>query len=149
MKGHISDPVYNACAIKKIKRRIKDLQEPHLYDECLKISNYNESLGCLERKLQKYNEKLNKLYEPLSTDDMKKAQFSWDRFKEADCDYKASKSACKDKCKRIYSVCLVNRTKERIQELSTSLLSVDWFQDDEPNDHKNKGPSRLCGTMLH
>ena len=129
MGGHIYDAIYSACSIKKTKKRIKELQEQYLYDDCLQRANHNEALSCLEQKLKKYNNEVSNLYEALSTDEMQKAQRAWDFFREADCNYKASKASSKKKYKLIYNVCLVSRSKDRIQELNTSTLSVDWFQD--------------------
>ena len=127
--GAFAGPVDTACSIKKIKKRIGDLQNSNWDDQCLHKENYKKSLNCLKKELQKYNEELITLYKSLVTTRMKKAQCSWGDFVKADCAHKASRVINKEESELIHNVCLINRVKERIRELNTSVLSVDWFKD--------------------
>lgn len=128
--GRYYELVYYVCLINKTKNRINDLQSPLSYGGCALKKGYNDIASCLDNELKRYDTELSRLYIPVSGDNLlKKAEYSWIKFKDADCNYIASKISKSKEYMIVNSACLINRTKERVKEENISLFVKNWFKD--------------------
>ncbi|MCL9684889.1 lysozyme inhibitor LprI family protein [Legionella maioricensis] len=88
---------------------------------------------CLDEELASYDKELNDLYRSFSKSTphkkLKKIETLWIQFKEADCDYMASKVHGGQYYDDVYKACLINKTKARIADLRRSFLYRGWFKD--------------------
>ena len=115
-------------------------------NSCLMAQNYDYSgkckfeyymlnfEKCLTEELIKYDKQLNDEYKKLAPNkDLRAVESLWVKFKEADCDYIATKVNEGKYYDRINKACLVNLTKERIAHLQRSFFFFGWF--DKTNAH--------------
>jgi uncharacterized protein YecT (DUF1311 family) len=92
---------------------------------------YIEISSCLEQELKHYDKELNRLYKQHNTsgsnNKLKTAEILWIKFAEADCEYIAFQVNGGAQYEPIYVACLINKTKERIRDLSRPLSYGEWF----------------------
>lgn len=101
--------------------------------DCIYHQGFDDLDTCLNKELTEYDKDLNVLYRkltvsPVNKNKLKKAEMLWIKFKEADCDYMASEVNGGKEYNDIYTACLINRTKERISDLTHSLSFLKWFR---------------------
>lgn len=87
---------------------------------------------CLEKELSSYDSELNEIYNVLQkksrNKNLIKAELSWIKFRDADCNYIALEVNEGLFYNNIYSACLINKTKDRILELQRSYFYSKWFK---------------------
>ncbi|MGB4984397.1 MAG: lysozyme inhibitor LprI family protein [Erysipelotrichaceae bacterium] len=100
--------------------------------DCVWHPSYKKLNECLDKELVEYDSKLNVLYSKLYSGDaskkLKKTELLWIRFKETDCDYIASEVNYGKDYTYIYKACLINKTKERIDDLRRSYAFFGWIR---------------------
>lgn len=100
--------------------------------DCVCHPIYSGLKECLDKELDEYDKKLNylykKLYTGVSDNKLKNTEKLWIKFKEADCDYIASEVEQGKVYVYVYKACLINRTKERINDLKRSYLFFEWIR---------------------
>lgn len=86
---------------------------------------------CLKNELAKYDRELNRLYRTyfknMSNKNLKKVELLWVKFKDADCHYMAHEVNAGKEYSAILNVCLINKTKARIQDLRRPYAYKEWF----------------------
>ncbi|CEG56040.1 lysozyme inhibitor LprI family protein [Legionella fallonii] len=96
-------------------------------------NNYKEKFeDCLDKEVAMYDKELNILYNRLSKyssyKQLRKTERLWIKFKEEDCDYIANEVNGGKFYQFIYDVCLINKTKARIDDLKRSYFYSGWFK---------------------
>lgn len=87
---------------------------------------------CLKAELKNYDSELNRIYNTRykvdGNNDYKKNELLWIKFKEADCDYMASRVNGGVEYQSVFLACLINKTKARIDDLNRSFFYTEWFE---------------------
>lgn len=99
---------------------------------CKFIGNVENFKHCLDEELVLYDRELNDLYKSYFNNKpskyLRKAETSWIKFKEDDCDYIAAEVNGGSYYDVIYKACLINKTKVRINDLKRSFFFFGWFK---------------------
>jgi uncharacterized protein YecT (DUF1311 family) len=106
--------------------------QSHEYNgNCKFIGDSDIFEHCLKKELATYDNELNNLYKTYfkntSNERLKKVELLWVKFKEADCNFMAYEVNEGKEYSAILNVCLINKTKTRIQDLKRPFSYKEWF----------------------
>lgn len=84
---------------------------------------------CLDKELAFYDGKLNGLYLSLgSNKDLERSELLWIKFKETDCAFMARSVEKSLRSRLVYKACVLEKTKNRIEELKKTNSYIEWFR---------------------
>lgn len=100
------------------------------YDgKCRNFKHVDLFEQCLDKELAFYDGKLNGLYLSFPRNaPLENAELSWIKFKETDCRFMAQSSKDPVYSRLIYKACVIDKTKNRINDLKKINAYIEWFR---------------------
>ena len=95
---------------------------------CRHLKSIGPFEQCIDKELAFYDGKLNGLYLSLGTNnDLARSELLWIKFKETDCTFMA-RSSDRNRSRLVYKACILEKTKNRIEDLKKTNTPMEWFR---------------------